>query len=236
MRGIVSAALILSIGCCREETVERTTDGNIEERAQRTEETPTQHDLIIDSRGTALEAGPKSAQLGPLAASGNRLAVGPLLPRPIKTDLEAQECLKAAEEQDRQIAQLTGIASDRAPKLLKNCVVQYDDESRGYTRFYPGRTCARLSMRGSGIADLNVSVRSSDVSRLNVIHIRIDDTSMIVDCHETVTGRTVTVSLFRSSGSGSFVRSDTWEGIADPDVLEAFCMEVYHDFQLLRRE
>jgi len=161
--------------------------------------------------------------------AGSKLEIGFLLPRPIQSEKDAEECLAAVADLNRRLEEVPGETS--VTKRLKDCIIQYDPNSRGYIKFYPGRVYIRFFIRSSGIADVNVFVPGSKIA---VINIRIDDTSILASCRNVSGTQKVNAYLFRSSDTAPFSRNDGWEQLFDPDTLEKFCMQSYNDFQQLR--
>ena len=116
------------------------------------DESPVSH---VPEKSTQPE---KSTAQTTAAATG---LVKPYFPQPISTEDEAQACLAAARELDERIKRLTGVPSHDVTKRLTDCIVRYDADKTGYTKFYPGKTRIR-SFRDREIADVNVSVPEHD--------------------------------------------------------------------------
>ena len=229
-RLLVGTVLLLGSGCGAN-TSSNTADPAAQDFAIRS---PASKDTQPQDRPQipqTSDARPSTADDGSQPPSSSKLAVTPLLPRPIQSEQDAQECLAAAAELDRTIKEMTGQDSTSVTRRLSDCVVQYDPDNRGYTKFYPGRTRVRLYMRTSDTADLNVFIPGRKTA---VIHVRIDDTTMFADCWGVAGTQEVQVGLIRSSDTEPFRRLGGWDKLADPDTLETFCMQAYNDFQQLR--
>lgn len=231
MKRIFFTAAILFACSCDTDTSHETTNAKPKASATTPGARPTNAQRTNDSETPDQNETHPSKQADPQPTGGSKLAIAPMLPRPIESEQDAQECLAAAAELDRSIKEMTGVGNTSVTKRLKDCVVQYDADKGGYNKFYPGRTHVRLNLRSSDVADLNVLVPGCETA---VIHIRIDDTSMWVDCRNLTGTQELNAYLFRSSDTEPFRRSGDWAKIADPDTLENYCMQVYNDFQQLR--
>ena len=85
-----------------------------------------------------------------------RMAIARLLPRPIKSERDAQKCMAAAAKFNREIEQATGTTNTSRTVRVDDCAIDYDADGRGWTKFYSDGTRIRLYLRDQYASDLNV--------------------------------------------------------------------------------
>lgn len=137
--------------------------------------------------------------------------------------------MAAARKRDEDMKETVGVSAGTITRL-KDCVAQYRDDGRGYWKYYPGGLCVWLNLRHAGVADATAYVRE----RKNVVfHVRIDKLFIYVECFDFPRVHKTTVSLFRSFATDAFRRMGDWSNVADPDRLEAYCLQLYEDFSRL---
>jgi hypothetical protein len=227
---LVSSVVVLGTGCGA-----NTSSKNAVPSAQRSAATPSAEQGLQLQDPTQppqpSSARPSKTSDDSKALSSPKLTIRTLLPRPIMSEKDAQECLAAVREFDREIFQLTGQKSTSVTKRLKDCVIQYDPNNEGYTKFYPASARVRLNLRDAEVADVNVYLPDSQVA---VIHVRIDNSLMLAHCRNVEGTQEVDAHLSRTSDTEPFSRLPGWEKLSDPELLEEFCMQAFNDFQQLR--
>lgn len=188
------------------------------------------------SAQTRVQAPHQAAQQRP---TGSKMAIAPLLPRPIESERDAQECMAAPAKFNRQIEEVTGAASASQMVRLHDCVIDYDRNNRGWIKFYPGGARARLYLRSQRAANLNVF--KVGLSR-SVVHVTVDefDNGMALiyaECHNPTRSQSIQVSFHKPSDSAELARTQRgdWDKIADPDTLRDFCLETYNEIRSLRK-
>ena len=226
---IITVVTIFAFGCGANSSPDATN------ASRQNSPTGTTVDNAASSAQTSIRQAQKPDQQSPNSA---KMAIGPLLPRPIESEHDAQMCMAAAARFNREIAKHVGVASANRTVRLEDCVIDYDEDNSGWIKFYPDGTRVRLYLRGQHAADLNVFKKG--VSRA-VIHVTVDDFDngmvMIYANYQNPDGsETIKASYSKSSDSAEFedMQRGDWDKIADPDTLKKFCSETYNEIQSLR--
>jgi len=202
---------------------------------------------VGEARGTADEQLQPDAAEQPLAPP--KVTIKPLLPRAIQTEEEAKRCMQAAIDFEQNIRehvmQNTGVAPEAlskwTTKVLKDCVIQYDEDGRGYTKFYPGDTRVRLFLRSSDVCDANFFIPNCETA---VLHVTIrpqrpGEADMWITCRDMTGTHAVNVIMhveapIWSPGAPGWTRRGDWSQIAEAEELERYCMVLYEEFVHLR--
>jgi len=155
--------------------------------------------------------------------TSSKMAIANLLPRPIESETDARKCMAAAAEFNRNIEQLTGATNTSRTVRLDDCVIDYDADGRGWTKFYPDGTRSRLYLRGQYAADLNVFKEGySDTSVWVTVHEFDGGLATIHAGFRNPSGsQTISAGFQKPSDSAELVRAQRgdWDRIADPDVI-----------------
>jgi hypothetical protein len=161
----------------------------------------------------------------------SKFPIDDLLPRPIRSEEDVQDCLAAADEWNefrKYVAEGTGVVDlEPSTKRLNDCFVQYDDS--GYTKFYPGKVRTRLTRFAPDSASLYVFAGDGHT----VIIMNISELEMMISCFTASGDQDVHVSLSRYSTAEPFQRDSDWWRLNEPDMLEDYCLRVYSDFEQL---
>jgi len=249
----ISGLALISVCGCDEHVIDLPNEAVSHSAGNQTNEGTSDDDQESVSEVRAVRSMPPQTDGAEKPLTVSEGAIKPLLPRPIQTEEEVRVCMAAALEFDRStrefVAESKGVPletlSTPITKVLKDCVVQYDAERRGCTKFYPGDTRVPIYLRDTDVGDVgdaNVFIANCDSA---VVHVTMDwrlhspgEGQMRIRCSDPNTGRQAEVTLhvdapIWSSDPPHFTFSD-WSEISEPEKLLSYCIGLYDDFVQLR--
>jgi len=170
----------------------------------------------------------QQTETDPIKSSYTLHDLDSIIPRPIKSESDAQICLEAANKMPEKIKRLTGLDYTSRTQRLADCVVQYDTDD-SYSKYFPDGKRIRLNFRSTNIADVNIFAPGAERP---IAHFRFDETTIWISGSPNT--NSVQLMLWRPDKTKPFSQFGDWSQTNQPDRLEKYVLDLYNDFAATR--